>query len=45
MSETIDSAEILHELEEDFLSLREYRKEKASGILTSHEYLKNELGI
>ena len=67
MSETIDSAEILHELrtiredldyikchmvdidsiltEEDFLSLREYRKEKASGILTSHEDLKNELGI
>ena len=31
--------------EEDFLSLREYRKEKASGILTSHEDLKNELGI
>jgi len=31
--------------EEDFLSLQEYRKEKASGILTSHEDLKNELGI
>ncbi len=67
MSETIDSAEILHELrtiredldyikshmididsiltEEDFLSLQEYRKEKASGILTSHYDLKNELGI
>ncbi len=67
MSETIDPAEILHELrtiredldyikchmididsiltEEDFLSLQEYRKEKASSILTSHEDLKNELGI
>ena len=31
--------------EEDFLSLQEYRKEKASGILTSHDDLKNELGI
>jgi hypothetical protein len=31
--------------EEDYLSLQEYRKEKASGILTSHENLKNELGI
>ena len=31
--------------EEDYLSLQEYRKEKASGILTSHEDLKNELGI
>jgi hypothetical protein len=29
---------------EDYLSLQEYRKEKASGILTSHENLKNELG-
>ncbi|MGB8216413.1 MAG: hypothetical protein WCE94_03835 [Candidatus Methanoperedens sp.] len=31
--------------EEDYLSLQDYRKEKASGILTSHEDLKNELGI
>ncbi len=31
--------------EEDYLSLQEYRKEKASGILISHEDLKNELGI
>lgn len=31
--------------EEDYLSLQEYRKEKASGILTSHEDIKNELGI
>ncbi len=31
--------------EEDYLSLQEYRKEKASDILTSHEDLKNELGI
>ncbi|MCX9009548.1 MAG: hypothetical protein OIN66_00360 [Candidatus Methanoperedens sp.] len=31
--------------EEDYLSLQEYRKEKASGILTFHEDLKNELGI
>ena len=31
--------------EDDYLSLQEYRKEKDSGILTSHEYLKKELGI
>ncbi|MCX9011469.1 MAG: hypothetical protein OIN66_10145 [Candidatus Methanoperedens sp.] len=31
--------------EEDYLSLQEYRKEKASGRLISHEDLKNELGI
>ncbi|MFZ3170355.1 MAG: hypothetical protein WA130_22300 [Candidatus Methanoperedens sp.] len=31
--------------EEDYLSLHEYRKEKASDILTSHENLKTELGI
>ena len=31
--------------EEDYLSIKEYRKEKASGLLTSHEDLKNELGI
>ncbi len=31
--------------EEDYLSLQEYRKEKASGVLISHEDLKNELGI
>jgi hypothetical protein len=31
--------------EEDYLSIQEYRKEKASGLLTSHEDLKNELGI
>jgi hypothetical protein len=31
--------------EEDYLSIQEYRKEKASGILTSHEDLKNEWGI
>ena len=29
--------------EEDFLSLQEYRKEKASRTLTSHEALKKEL--
>ncbi len=31
--------------EEDYLSLQEYRKEKASSMLISHEDLKNELGI
>ena len=31
--------------EEDYLSLQEYRKEKESGTLTSHEALKKELGI
>ncbi len=31
--------------EEDYLSLQEYREEKNSGILTSHEDLKNEFGI
>jgi hypothetical protein len=31
--------------EKDYLSIQEYRKEKASGLLTSHEDLKNELGI
>ena len=31
--------------EEDYLSLQEYRKEKASEILTSHKDLKKELGI
>ncbi len=31
--------------EEDYLSLKEYRKEKTSGRLISHEDLKNELGI
>lgn len=31
--------------EEDYLSLQEYRKEKKSGTLTSHEALKKELGI
>jgi len=31
--------------EEDYLSLKEYRKEKASDLLTSQEDLKNELGI
>lgn len=31
--------------EEDYISLQEYRKEKESGTLTSHEALKKELGI
>ncbi|CAG0987070.1 hypothetical protein METP3_02421 [Methanosarcinales archaeon] len=31
--------------EEDYLSLHEYRKEKASDVLTSHENLKTELGM
>jgi len=31
--------------EEDYLSLQEYRIEKASDRLISHEDLKNELGI
>ncbi len=31
--------------EKDYLFLQEYRKEKASGMLTSHEDLKNEMGI
>lgn len=31
--------------EEDYLYILEYRKEKASGLLTSHEDLKKELGI
>lgn len=31
--------------EKDYLSLQEYRKEKASDVLTSHEDLKNELGM
>ena len=31
--------------EEDYLSLQEYRKEKASDVLTSHENLKSELGM
>ncbi len=31
--------------EEDYLSLQEYRKEKASDRLISHEDIKNELGI
>ena len=31
--------------EEDYLSLQEYRKEKESGTLTSHEALKKELGL
>lgn len=31
--------------EEDYLSLQEYRKEKASVVLTCHEDLKKELGI
>lgn len=30
---------------EDYLYLQEYRKEKASDKLISHEDLKNELGI
>ena len=31
--------------EEDYFSLQEYRKEKESGTLTSHEDLKRELEI
>ena len=31
--------------EEDYISLQEYRKEKESGTLTSHEALKKELGL
>ncbi|VVB53845.1 Uncharacterised protein [uncultured archaeon] len=31
--------------EEDYLSLQEYRTEKALDVLTSHENLKSELGM
>ena len=31
--------------EEDYLSLKEYRDEKSSGKLTSHEELKREMGL
>ena len=31
--------------EEDYFSLQEYREEKDSGRLTSHENLKKEFGI
>lgn len=31
--------------EEDYVELLEYRKEKASGKLISHEQLKKELGL
>ena len=45
MSEALDSNEIRVDVdsiltEEDYLSLQEYRKEKESGTLTSHESLK-----
>ena len=50
MSEAIDSNEIKVVVdsistEEDYISLQEYRKEKESGTLTSHEALKKELGV
>lgn len=31
--------------EEDYLSLTEYRDEKSSGKLTSHEEIKREMGL
>ncbi len=31
--------------EDDYLSLNEYRNEKESGKLTSHEELKREMGL
>jgi hypothetical protein len=31
--------------EDDYLSLKEYRDEKSSGKLTSHENLKKEMGL
>ncbi|MBN2488492.1 MAG: hypothetical protein JXA98_05645 [Methanosarcinaceae archaeon] len=31
--------------EDDYLSLNEYRDEKSSGKLTSHEELKREIGL
>ncbi|MBW2741547.1 MAG: hypothetical protein JRE64_22505, partial [Deltaproteobacteria bacterium] len=31
--------------EEDYLSLKEYRDEKSSGKLTSHDELKREMGL
>ena len=31
--------------EDDYLSLNEYRDEKSSGRLTSHEELKREIGL
>jgi hypothetical protein len=31
--------------EDDYLSLKEYRDEKSSGKLTSHENLKREMGL
>ena len=45
MSEALESNEINVDAdsiltEEEYLSLQEYRKEKASGTLTSHETLK-----
>ena len=50
MSEAIDSNEIRVDVdsvltEEEYISLQECRKEKASGKLTSHEALKKELGL
>ncbi len=39
----VDTDSIL--TEKDYLILQEYRKEKASGMLTSHEDLKNEIGL
>ena len=42
-SHMVDKDSIL--TEEDYLSLQEYRKDKDSGRLTSHEELKKELGI
>ena len=32
-------------IEDDYLSLQEYRKENASDVLTSHENLKSELRV
>ncbi len=39
----VDTDSIL--TEKDYLILQEYRKEKAAGMLTSHEDLKNEIGL
>jgi hypothetical protein len=42
-SHMVDMDSIL--TEEDYFSLQEYRNEKDSGRLTSHEELKTDLGI
>jgi len=42
-SHMVDADSIL--TEEDYLDLKEYRKEKQAGKLTSHDELKKKLGL